>query len=104
MTDKETIRISRDEWEKFLATVKALIRAHTQLLDRSRKLKAGYDLMEKRVRKETKPQRSQPRRARTSRGERKGKRSLVAGVCSICGREIREDDKYCDSCGRQVAL
>jgi len=77
-----TILVKKDEWERFLETVEALVDVHNRLLRRSREFRTRYDQV---------------------KGKRKGRRPL-SEVCVNCGRDILENAKYCDRCGTRVVI
>ena len=106
---RNTVLVSRDEWEQLLASVRGLVDVHTQLLKRlkdidvtrpeaeqlhkrprSRKLKIAHTIGPK-------TDQSLPH---TDEGE---SRPYLWSICLNCGREMLQNDKYCDRCGAQLS-
>lgn len=88
---KSTTTVSKDDWEKLLATVRVLVDVHTRLLKRSRELRVRQNAVKrKRAQMPALPQ-----------VDKEEKRSSVL-VCVNCRRVMLKNDRYCDRCGRQV--
>jgi len=90
---KDTVLVNKDEWEKFLATVQALVDLHAELLKRSRYIRARYGPMEQRFSSEIEKDAAQAVITR---------QSTEARFCANCGRDVLENARYCDRCGHRV--
>ena len=93
--------VARNDWERFLASVERLISLHQRTLQKLRELRNRNRVL----RTELRSAMALPTiREKPQAGGPETERIVTVRQCRYCGQEIEMSAKFCDRCGRTVAV
>jgi hypothetical protein len=91
--------VAKSDWESFLSSIERLITLHKRTLQKLRKLRARNEALRTELRSAMELPTIKKRY-----GPSKEEKLVVVQPCRYCGYEIELTSRFCDHCGRPVAV